>query len=122
MHGTTSEYLTTRLNGTGEAGKGTGIGKDRERGVYKVCNPERGHRGRPGNCSNDSPGRRIGHHNLLEKYNHDSPGPRNDWASRQSGRRNTRRVVPNPERRKNKKRGDRSGTRETVNEKIETDR
>ena len=55
INGTTSEYLTNKFNGTGEAGKRTGIGRSNKPGVSKVCNPERDHYNRFEKCNHDSP-------------------------------------------------------------------
>jgi hypothetical protein len=41
--GTTNEYITKKLNETGEAGKRVNIGRSNKRGVSKGSNLERGH-------------------------------------------------------------------------------
>jgi hypothetical protein len=57
ISGTTNEYLTNKFNGTGGAGKRTGIGRSNKPGVSRVCSPERDHHNRLERCNHDSPDR-----------------------------------------------------------------
>jgi hypothetical protein len=107
ISGTTSEYPTSKFNGTGGAGKRTGIGRSSKPGASRVCNPGRDLNNRPGSCSNDRPGHReessgrIGHHSAgrpdhkFERGLHHNAGREvsNPGRANHSARRNKRTTV-----------------------------